>query len=272
VLHFYRAFVCLLITTVITGCGGSGSNASIHKLARRRTPDEDIEPAPKTPPAEAKSAPADSKTNKASPGPASADKKGPSTAAPSPPPPPPAPTVEVSKPPLSPPTGRGPIRLVVQSEKPKEALSPGDRRARSLANLEKIGRALTAFVEKHGRLPPQALRDPSGKQSLSWRVAILPELGYPELYDQFDSGEPWTGSRNKELMLQIPPEFQSPERFDTATNYLAVAAPGMAMEPTEGLAMEAVKDGLDNTVAILEVDDGRAVPWTMPKDWIPDLE
>src|SRR5205807_2029029 len=76
------------------------------------------------------------------------------------------------------PAGAGPIRVVVKNEKPAQPLSPAERRARSLENMEKIGRALTAYVAKYGRLPPQSFVARDGKKTLSWRVAILPELGY----------------------------------------------------------------------------------------------
>src|SRR5262245_42978332 len=189
--------------------------------------------------------------------------------------PPPAPGLSSAQSPTNPkqllPTGSGEIRVVVQNEKPKEPLSVAERRARSLANLEKIGRALTAHVAKNGRLP-HAIGPNEQKMNLSWRVAILPELGYQQLYDQFDGNEPWNGPRNQQLLAQIPPEFQSAERFDTKTNYLAVAGPGMTMGSAQGSTPEAVALGLDGKLAILEVDDGPAVPWTQPSDWSPDSE
>src|SRR5262249_19079708 len=156
------------------------------------------------------------------------------------------------------PVGRDSIHVVVKNEKPAEPLSDAGRRTRSVENLEKIGRAISAYVAKYGRLPPQSLIGRDSRKTLSWRVAILPELGYQELYDQFKANEPWDGPHNKELLSQIPPEFQSPERFDTRTNYVAAAERGMIFDSQEGWTPAAVRDGLENTLAVVEADDGQA--------------
>ena len=55
---------------------------------------------------------------------------------------------------------------------------------------------------------------------LSWRVELLPFLGYEELYNHFDQNAAWNSPQNKRLLEYIPPEFQSAERFDDRTNYL----------------------------------------------------
>ena len=161
--------------------------------------------------------------------------------------------------------------------RPAGPLSETQRRARSIANLEKVGRALATYLSKRKQLPPAGIpRD--GELLLSWRVVILPELGYPELYMRFKHDEPWDSPRNKLLLEYIPPEYQSPERFDTKTNYLGVTGRGMAIasEGLEGVSsgvhITALKDGADNTLAILEVDDKYAVEWTRPSDHAAQLD
>src|SRR5262245_38053639 len=119
-----RKLVVGLIFSVIcfslTACGGSNSN--IRRLARRSSPDDGGDDAPQSAPVntagaktvqKAKSAPA-SKTNAASQGA---------------PPPPPAAEDDNAKQPAA------------SNEKPPDALSETERRARSMANLEKIGKA-----------------------------------------------------------------------------------------------------------------------------------
>ncbi len=163
------------------------------------------------------------------------------------------------------------------NEPPPRPVTESERRARSIANLEKIGKAIAAYTAKHGRLPVAGTpRD--GDLLLSWRVLILPELGYPELAARFRGGEPWNGPTNKLLLDYIPPEFQSPERFDNKTNYLGMSGREMLF-PTDslegissGLLPAAIKDGLDNTLAVVEVDDKYAQEWTKPVDYVPELE
>jgi hypothetical protein len=165
----------------------------------------------------------------------------------------------------------------VSNARPAGPLSETQRRARSIANLEKVGKALVAYLAKRKQLPPAGIpRD--GELLLSWRVVILPELGYPDLYMRFKHDEPWDGPRNKLLLEYIPPEYQSPERFDAKTNYLGVTGRGMAMasEALEGVSSgvhtTALRDGADNTLAVVEVDDKYAVEWTRPSDHVPQLD
>ena len=157
------------------------------------------------------------------------------------------------------------------NEKPAQPLTEAERRARSIANMEKIGRALAAYAKKkNGKLPPQAT-SMDGEALLSWRVQILPELGYSELRSRFKH-EPWDSRHNKILLDYIPPEYQSPERFDVKTNYLAVTGPGTVFPDLEGVHLTEIKDGAENSLAVVEVDDKYAQEWTRPADHLPAFD
>ena len=59
--------------------------------------------------------------------------------------------------------------------------------------MKNVALALLNFHDVYGRLPnakPQGLNH----AGLSWRVHVLPFLGYQELYDQFDVDQPWDRS------------------------------------------------------------------------------
>jgi hypothetical protein len=152
-------------------------------------------------------------------------------------------------------------------EKPRDEWTDVDRRAQSIKNLEKISHALQAYVKKRGRLPPSEYAI-DGSPYLSWRVLILEELGYPELRARFQD-EPWNSKNNLLLLDYMPPEYQSPERTDKKTNYLAVTGGQSAFWSTSGVALNQLKDGADNTVAIVEVDDQYAQEWTKPSEYFP---
>ena len=96
----------------------------------------------------------------------------------------------------------------------------------------------------------------------------MPDLGHNELYRQFRLDEPWNSPHNTQLLAQIPPAFQSPERFDDKTNYLGVAGTGQALGGTSGIAPGAIKDGLANTLVVVEVDEERAAFWTAPEEFV----
>ena len=74
--------------------------------------------------------------------------------------------------------------------------------------LDQIGRALHEYHRVQGHLPAPALADRDGKPLLSWRVAILPQLGYPSLHARFHLDEPWDSPHNCALLREMPKEFQ----------------------------------------------------------------
>lgn len=158
----------------------------------------------------------------------------------------------------------------ISERKPDSELAVTERRKRSVANLKKIYEAMDAYRYQHRGYLPRAFRvSPGGLPTLSWRVEILPYLGYEKLYAKFDFNRPWSVSPNKELLEFIPPEFTSPDRFDTKTNYLVPAAQSWLFENGSSADPTRIADGADNTLILIEVDDSQAVEWTEPKDFAP---
>lgn len=150
---------------------------------------------------------------------------------------------------------------------PPPVLSPLERRQRTLDNLARIGQAVRSYTQTRKQVFAPASYDAVGRPLLSWRVELLPYLGYEELYHEFALDQPWDSPRNKALLASIPEVYQSPERGDETTNYQVLRAsftPFGGRPP--GISLGSVEDGPADTVAILEVDDAGAVPWTKPAD------
>jgi hypothetical protein len=109
---------------------------------------------------------------------------------------------------------------------------------------------------------------------LSWRVAILPQLGHQALYERFHLDEPWDSPHNRSLLAEMPQVFAcpgGPSRRSGKTSYLVVVGPetdtysiNTPFEPTRGADIRHITDGLSNTILVLETDV--AVPWTKPDD------
>ena len=79
-----------------------------------------------------------------------------------------------------------------------------------------IASALRNYQEDHGGLPDSSNGDPPH----SWRVLLLPELGYQELYEQYDFAEPWDSETNRKVLSQMPPVFTCPNCADAdCTSY-----------------------------------------------------
>jgi len=152
------------------------------------------------------------------------------------------------------------------------------RREQCALQLKKLGRAMLDFNEKSGHFPAPAIASPD-RQLLSWRVALLPYLGYQSLYERFRLDEPWDSPHNRALLAEMPSEFACPSgpgRRQGLTGYLVVVGPmtefgsvNTAFEPTRGVDIREIIDGTSNTVLVFETDT--AVPWTKPDDlrWAP---
>ncbi len=160
-------------------------------------------------------------------------------------------------------------QLIITVTRPEFPLEVERARAQSIDNLQRIAAALEAYSQSTRTYPPLASRDAEGRPLLSWRVHLLPQLGYANLYRQFRLTEPWDSAYNRQLIAQIPPVYMSPERFDEKTNYLAVAGRDRAFFGTIPRSPEEFEDPRDATLVVLEVDDAASVPWTQPIDYAP---
>jgi hypothetical protein len=98
------------------------------------------------------------------------------------------------------------------------------RRGATASRLQYIQTALLCYHESFGCYPPQYILDQKGQPAHSWRVLLLPYLGYDELYQQYDFDEPWNGTHNRLLMGQMPVEYRSPflDSDSTISQYVAI--------------------------------------------------
>ncbi len=87
---------------------------------------------------------------------------------------------------------------------PPQPLSLTQRRQRTIDNLTRIGAAIRQYCETNGKLFGPAILNTKGQPMLSWRVELLPYLGYQELYEKFDPSEPWDSPRNLPFLELIP--------------------------------------------------------------------
>ncbi len=159
----------------------------------------------------------------------------------------------------------------IEERQPKQPLSDEARRELAHQNLKSISDALLAYMKANGRLP-STYREANGFQTLSWRVEILPYLGYQELYKQFDPTVPWNRPPNDALLPFIPDEYISPERFDVKTNFVMPSRRGFVAGQGGQLTRDAFEDGMGNTLLLVEVNDELAVDWTQPEDFAPTTQ
>jgi hypothetical protein len=138
---------------------------------------------------------------------------------------------------------------------------------RCAINLKQIGFALRTYADQYGSLPPAYIRDKAGKPMLSWRVLILPYLGYDDLYSQIKLDEAWDSPSNLRLARQTPHYYQCPSQKglkEGETSYLAVVGAQTAWPGSQGRRLPPLTKGPG--VILLVEATGYDISWMEPRD------
>jgi hypothetical protein len=148
-----------------------------------------------------------------------------------------------------------------------QAAREAARRMQSQNNAKQLMLSIHNYESAYKKIPARATKNASGKPLLSWRVAILPYIEEAALYQQFHMDEPWDSEHNIKLLDKMPATFKHPSYAGPAghTIYLAPFYENTVWnldKPRFGN----ITDGLSNTIALFEVNDAHAVPWTKPDD------
>jgi prepilin-type processing-associated H-X9-DG protein len=147
-------------------------------------------------------------------------------------------------------------------------------RAAARNDLMQIMLALHSFHDTNNGLPA-GFADKTGKPGLSWRVAVLPFLEQPGLFQQFKLDEPWDSEHNKALIGKMPAVFAPPR---TSTNgytfYRGFSGPNTWLPPLQqsarpgqallGVRLTNITDGTSNTILVAEAYE--PVIWTKPEE------
>ncbi|WP_162006616.1 DUF1559 family PulG-like putative transporter [Roseimaritima sediminicola] len=127
------------------------------------------------------------------------------------------------------------------------------QKQRDGSNLTAIAQALNAYAADYGSYPPPVTNDSSGRPMHSWRVLILPYLGYDDLYAQYNMSVPW--DENMNTMYVMPKEYRTSDSqnlgFETA--YFLVTGPGTLFPTaTTALGPEDIVDDPTKTILVVE--------------------
>ncbi len=149
---------------------------------------------------------------------------------------------------------------------PPEDVAQARQKQESKNNLRQIGLAFHAFHKTYNHYPEATGNGANGKGGLSWRVALLPELGEADLHSQFKRDEPWNSPHNMKLLDRMPKVYASPCGNAPAghTFYQVFTGPNTPFPPGQRFRFINFTDGTANT--FLVVEGGNAVPWTKPED------
>jgi hypothetical protein len=140
--------------------------------------------------------------------------------------------------------------------------------------IQRLALACLNFEVKHQRFPATANRDGDKKPLLSWRVHLLPQLGYLDLYQQFRLEEPWDSEHNQTLISKMPAVYchRDGKPSDGKTIYLGIAGADGVLGHPQKTAIGAnglwnVVDGSSNTLLVVGVEPTSSVTWTRPVDF-----
>ncbi|MBN1910871.1 MAG: DUF1559 domain-containing protein [Pirellulales bacterium] len=149
------------------------------------------------------------------------------------------------------------VMMIMTLLTPPDGSFEPERRAKCAANLAAIVNALHAYHDDYGCFPPSCVRDESGKPMHSWRVLILPYLGYDDLWKTYRMDEPWDSEHNRTIVETIPAEYECPGACADpgVTSYAAIVGPETIWPKDGQVCKDDVSDGLDQTMALGEVPD-----------------
>ncbi len=145
------------------------------------------------------------------------------------------------------------------------------RRTICVNNMRGLGQALLLYANSHqGNLPPAFIAGKNGKPINSWHVMLLRELDQPDLAAAYDLTETWDSPNHIKLQMTgyLPYICVCPSVSELptgVTNYLAVTGPGTLFPGEKQANLNDVKDGLENTILLVEVADSN-INWMEPRD------
>ncbi len=89
------------------------------------------------------------------------------------------------------------------------AASEYDPMRQSEMSMKMVAKAIAAYEQQHGSLPPAVVKDEVGRPRHSWRALILPYLGEDKLAAAYRWDQPWNGPVNATLSQYRPWHYRN---------------------------------------------------------------
>ncbi len=135
--------------------------------------------------------------------------------------------------------------------------------------LSNLWQAIWSYQADHGSFPPRFIRDKHGNAGLSWRVLLLPYLGYPELYAEFDITEPWDSPRNLNAARKIPREYtieQRTQQSRMSTDVMVVYGPSCFWRDEKPIEPKSISGRHQSLIFFVSVPNPKQHFWSSPID------
>lgn len=134
---------------------------------------------------------------------------------------------------------------------------------------EKLKRILLAFhmfLSQFQHMPSSQMRLTYKHPPHSWRVAILPLLGYGDLYNEYRFDEPWDSPQNSKLINRMPSIYKTGVQPESKVTPFKIPVGKGAFDYGDGTQpqIQDFLDGTSNTIAAFKSNE--FVIWTKPED------
>ena len=154
------------------------------------------------------------------------------------------------------------------------ALQPEQLLRRRMEQLGGLAEICGKYYQEHQKFPADIL-DADGKPLLSWRVALLPSIGFEELYNQFKLDEPWDSEANLAVLNspELKPLIFHPMMEDVQPPKTVIRFFDSAGTPfsKRDLKIEDLKSP-ETTLMFVVVTPKYAVEWTKPDSLAFDID
>ncbi len=143
------------------------------------------------------------------------------------------------------------------------------QKTQSASNMKLIAAAMLSYEADHGCFPPAYIADENGKPMHSWRVLLLPYLGYDHVRDQYDFNQPWDSPQNMGVRYMMPAEYACPADPDAKlqyeTSYVVIVGEKTMFPGEDCTTQDDIADGTAYTI-ILAQTPSCGICWLEPKD------
>jgi hypothetical protein len=154
------------------------------------------------------------------------------------------------------------------------ALQPELFLRKRMEQLRGIRDASAKYYQEHQKFPADIL-DADGNPLLSWRVALLPSLGFEDLYEQFNLNEPWDSEANLAVLNEsnLKPLIFHPLKDDVTPPKTVIRFFDSAGTPFSNRDLK-VRDlkSPETTLMFVVVSPKYAVEWTRPDSLEFDID
>jgi Protein of unknown function (DUF1559) len=143
------------------------------------------------------------------------------------------------------------------------------QRTLGMGNVQQIAQALNSYRRTHGSYPTPIVVDAKGRPLYSWRVLILPDLGYQSLYSRYQLDQTWDSPTNFSLTREMPAVYACPNNpsslANQETNFALIVGAGTMFPPEGPIHPDTMRDRQNETLLVVETCDG-TTKWTQPGD------